>query len=135
MWIIFKVFIKFVTTLLLCFDFLATRHVGSYFPMQGLNLPNGPPGRFQGKGPLDQDSLNSPGSLECWLDRSALSLSWGEREESKWHQGWAGLVSILEAGRSQMPRRIKEPFSLRNEPNGWTSFFWTLCWFTLFSYF
>ena len=40
MWTIFKVFIEFVTILLLfsCFGVLALRHVGSYLPDQGSNL-------------------------------------------------------------------------------------------------
>ena len=40
MWALFKVFIEFVTTLLLhnVFVFLAMRHVGSQLPDQGLNL-------------------------------------------------------------------------------------------------
>ena len=37
MWIILKVFIEFVTILLLFYVFLATRHVGSQLPQQGLN--------------------------------------------------------------------------------------------------
>ena len=36
MWVIFKVFIEFVTILCL-FYFLVARHVGTYFPDQGLN--------------------------------------------------------------------------------------------------
>ena len=39
MWAISKVFIEFVTILLLfLFGFLATRHLGSQLPNQGLNL-------------------------------------------------------------------------------------------------
>ena len=39
MWIIFKVCIEFVTTLLvLCFGFLTVGRVGSELPSQGLNL-------------------------------------------------------------------------------------------------
>ena len=58
MWTIFKVFIEFVTILLLfflCFVFLVWRHVGSFLPDQGLNphlpalegevLTTGPPGK------------------------------------------------------------------------------------------
>ena len=58
MWTIFKVFIEFVTILLLFyvfFGFLATRHMGSYLPDQGSNpnpptlegevLTTGPPGK------------------------------------------------------------------------------------------
>ena len=38
MWTIFKVFIEFVTILILCFGFVVVRHVGSQLPDQGSNL-------------------------------------------------------------------------------------------------
>ena len=38
LWTIFKVFIEFVTILILCFGFVVVRHVGSQLPDQGSNL-------------------------------------------------------------------------------------------------
>ena len=58
MWIILKVFIEFVTILLLFYVFLATRHVGSQLPQQGLNL----------------HSLHWKASLSHWTTRELWKL-------------------------------------------------------------